>query len=911
MRYSFRKGITIALAVSAIGHGVAIYPETVSGPAKAFGRYASDLMDRYDKYRIKKERAELLGRARKGEISLGHFLIQGNSLDARERGEEKDAAKAQKRYDAYLGAISSSIGAGKQPYESVPEALSGMNYYGVPGGEVLDALNDNGGSCAQLAPLLAALLYDSNYTAQSFVRTYGANSEGLSHDTAVYRDDKGVEYDLQKGAYSDGRGTLIPARWLVEAYAKAHGLPYEELRIEREPGTGGDASCQDGANARRKGPSSPLPPGKPTGLDLPRGEDEFEGSAPIFSRNAVPKFDASRGRYGGRNADPDAQASGSGHPEVRPPSGDALVFSPARLKERGLALSEFLNVQNVARLPSSSNPVLVRVHPVTAPDEATLERLGSLIEAAKSAIRRGENGVLVSPAGVERLSDISTIGDFETFLFIGAPASGRGGESAWKTAIALGVMMGLYHEAEWNFRLAGKHDLANAVQKAKEGIAVEAGPALDALGRDMKDLPAPSTDPWVLAYLGTRGGEALARYVDACPAEKKPLRSAAVLLAMEQTRAKALEIVSGFRLGDQTEVFKMMQGAEAEGKEETLRAYSVFNFVNERFGELSEKRHSVMVTLGEKESTMIDGVRIRAESIGPSEKAGIPGSSERVFIALIESEGSLRRDIFRVGDTKTIAFGYGGGGRRDVTIKLVQIDEAGGAKARFDVDAQPKGNDGINPASPQGPKISVAGRLNIHEALTLSGFTVTLEGFASQQGTRKAILALRTKNNNETKTLAGEGEIAEFPHPGPDERIDAGGPRKLLVRVRNMTDTGAVVEVLASDPREAAPGAPSHKESFKALKDMVAGKCSEQGLGEDWQTALITACADWAMEKKAGRLEGRFGADLAEWAQGDMDAHIRLHTSFARGQEEPGQASGRGPSNEGGDQGRERRIVRR
>ena len=90
-----------------------------------------------------------------------------------------------------------------------PEFMQGMNYFAIPGGDVLDALNENGGSCAQLAPLLAALLYDANYQDNAFIRTYGANVEGLSHDTAIYKDRKGVEYDLQKRPYSDGRGIRI------------------------------------------------------------------------------------------------------------------------------------------------------------------------------------------------------------------------------------------------------------------------------------------------------------------------------------------------------------------------------------------------------------------------------------------------------------------------------------------------------------------------------------------------------------------------------------------------------------------------------------------------------------------------------------------------------------------------------
>ena len=540
-------------------------------------------------------------------------------------------------------------------------------------------------------------------------------------------------------------------------------------------------------------------------------------------------------------------------------------------KEDGPGLVEFLNIPNIARLPSSSDPISVRVHPVYPPDEATLDRLSTLIESTKSVINHEEDGSLQTSDGARSIANVRNVGDLVTFMTLGTRRGGSE-EKAWKRAIALSVLSGLYSEAEWNFRLAGRHALAEAALDARRRIINETQPLLQTISSGMRNGPDPAIDPWMLTYLGPAGDDIIARWIDACPSAKKPMHSFGVLLAKESTRQMALDIAPRLNIGDRARAFKSMAGAlemaEAEGQEETLRAYDAFISVIARVGTIENPKNygtDLIVNLGAGESSMFMGTGMKVVDI-------MTENGRAAILELAHIGGDRSRGKFREGEEKEMIFGRDpSSGPNKIAVKLLSISEGGGKTARFRIRSgnRIEGSEHIKPAGSQ-QKIAIMGRLNIEETLNAPPVKIKLLGFGTvmADGTPVALLEIKTQSGRTIldTTAAKEREVGRDRDPELPNGL-------IRIRARNFDQGGAVIEVLSGGPGE------DHAETFHSLMEKVARACDERGLDEDWKAALTVACSEWVGENRKDGIgsETRFVNDLAEWAEKNLDTLNRLN----------------------------------
>lgn len=535
-----RKVMAAAIAASVAAHTIAITPDSIRYPARRIMMLGSGLIEQYAQYQIRAERVKLIEGARaalkEGKLELGGFILKGNYLDARERGEEPDLGNAVLRYNYFLGALRSAAADGKGPQESMPEVLgSKMEYYGIPGGTVLDAVLEGGGSCEQLSPLIASLIYDAGFQNKSFMRVYGQNSSGVGHIAPVFVDG-GKEYDLLSGTPSDGKGTLVKAEDIVEAYAMAHGLALKTVSPSAQVGGSGGSVGQ-----ALPGNAEMMPEGKDSGLTFPPGKDSYESGVPFFAKKAIGRFQ----EQGGVQAP--APNEGTGGLEMgggQLDSGTGGGENPLLIHD--MDMKSHLNPQNLARMPGGVGPGIIRVHLEVGMADDALDNLGRMIDTER-----------------KRMAN----------------------EQGWRRVLAMGRLAGLYSEAYWQFKLVNKEKMANAAAKERDRLVSQAIPPLkesESARRNANPAAASAIDDpfndmgwWPLAYLGQAGEDAFFRLVDE-QYGGTDYTCLAYFLAKEHSREKALGVIEKRSLGAQAELFGLLGESEIEGPQEFLRAYRVY-----------------------------------------------------------------------------------------------------------------------------------------------------------------------------------------------------------------------------------------------------------------------------------------------------------------------------------------------
>lgn len=247
--------------------------------------------------RLQAERRALIEEARAerraGKLSLGRFILRGNRIDAEERGIEFDLAEAEARFQEKVAALREAIQNGPGDVKhAAPEVFAELKYHGQPGGLMGSALLDGGGSCEQIAQLVASAVFDAGRPDAAFLRFYGAPmSDGVAHLAPIALEN-GEEHDLMSGRAALLRGTRLPVAELIEIYARAHGLapsaaPGQGGAPAGKPGDKTGAAAGAAANnanqsAARKEPDRPT-----LFAGFPPDYDRYPGSLPLYAARAL------------------------------------------------------------------------------------------------------------------------------------------------------------------------------------------------------------------------------------------------------------------------------------------------------------------------------------------------------------------------------------------------------------------------------------------------------------------------------------------------------------------------------------------------------------------------------------------------------------------------------------------------
>jgi len=216
-----------------------------------------------------------------GSLRLGRFLLEAGRIDAEERGEELDTEEASARYEERLGALREALRTA-DVIEAVPRVFGDLRYHGEPGGRMADALLEGGGSCEQVAQLVASAVYDAGRSREIALRFYGAPmSDGVTHLAPIALRG-GEEHDLMSGRPAIVRGSRWGAEELVEVYARAHGLaaPLAASGGGDGPSAAAQTQTQNGASeqtANRPTLASGFPP----------NADAYPGRLPLYAARAV------------------------------------------------------------------------------------------------------------------------------------------------------------------------------------------------------------------------------------------------------------------------------------------------------------------------------------------------------------------------------------------------------------------------------------------------------------------------------------------------------------------------------------------------------------------------------------------------------------------------------------------------
>ncbi|EYF01592.1 hypothetical protein [Chondromyces apiculatus] len=251
-------------------------------------------------------RAELRG----GRLALGRFLLRASAIEAEALGQPLDMADAEARYASRLTAMREALQ--RLPLrEAAAEVFEDLRYYGQPGGLVAEALLEGGGSCEQIAQLVAATAHDAGQRQAIALRFYGGlMADGAAHIAPVALDDDG-EHDLTSGKAAAPGGVRFSPEDLVEAYARAHGLASSPAAAPRAalaqgfsgaPGTAAPgallppaaASTQSlGTQSLGSTPTTPRPrasadSARPTLFaGMPPNQDRYPGALPLYASRAV------------------------------------------------------------------------------------------------------------------------------------------------------------------------------------------------------------------------------------------------------------------------------------------------------------------------------------------------------------------------------------------------------------------------------------------------------------------------------------------------------------------------------------------------------------------------------------------------------------------------------------------------
>ena len=262
-----RAGELPALAV----RGVA----AVGAEADAIAR--ADRLQRARRALVEAARADL----RAGRLLLGRFLLRANQLDAEELGDGFDVEEAEARYAERLQGLRDALRQ-EDVRGAVPAVFGDLRYHGQPGGLMVDALLEGGGSCEQVAQLVAAAVHDAGRARSIALRFYGGvMADGASH-LAPIAISGSAEHDLMSGRPAIRGGARIAAPDLVEIYARAHGL----APTLAAPGKGGPTAAS-GAADRANSPA-PMDNGRPTlAAGFPPNDDRYPGALPLYVARAV------------------------------------------------------------------------------------------------------------------------------------------------------------------------------------------------------------------------------------------------------------------------------------------------------------------------------------------------------------------------------------------------------------------------------------------------------------------------------------------------------------------------------------------------------------------------------------------------------------------------------------------------
>lgn len=216
-------------------------------------------------------RLQLLTSARealsRGELRLGQFLIEAQELDAIAEGAAYPKDLAEKRYEDRVRALREALARGDVE-DAVPEVFGDLSYHGTPGGRVADALAQGGGSCEQIAPLIAAAAWDAGVRGVALRFWGGAGRDGVAHVAPVVRHGNG-EHDLMTGKASYRGGVLLRPEELIEVHARLHA----------QDGPRTTSPEQHGGEAQPKRASMIA--------GFPKNDDVYPGSMPLFARRAV------------------------------------------------------------------------------------------------------------------------------------------------------------------------------------------------------------------------------------------------------------------------------------------------------------------------------------------------------------------------------------------------------------------------------------------------------------------------------------------------------------------------------------------------------------------------------------------------------------------------------------------------
>jgi hypothetical protein len=617
------KALACALAFSAVVHTVGIYPKSLDYASRPFRAAASALYESYQSYKLNRERLQLLSLARaqikKGKLRLGEFMLKANDIDAREQGEKPDTEQARKEYMKYKEALNMQIKSGKKVQEAFPKVFKKMKYYGIPSGRMVDALLDNGGSCEQLSHLSVSLLNDLGYKKQAHLRVYGANADGLSHVAPIFSE-RGREFDIVAGGISDGKGTKVPAAYLVEAYAKAHGLPFEEFKDPEERKGKGKSH----GFAARSGQELTLPNGKPSGFSYPAAKDSYPGGAPLFAKRAFGPFSEQKVSSVSRS-----QSTG----------GVDDKHNSAKLND--LRPNVILGVRSVASAVLLREDDRITYPVVDTPSEKKITHISSLIEITKKRLKKKMGN--------------------------------------WELSKIYGALCGLYRELEWNLRILGMGKLAEAAFEQRKKIVKLAKGPLSKLHNDKDSKPRRhwSWDtPGYLVYLGKDGEDALFKALENIPSEdwidelKIHYNSQAIayLIAARADMEKISKQIMKLSGEEKVQLLHSLDVLDFAGQEEHIKALRAYSEIVRR-KETQMKREMMRGILHVGESLRMNNLYIRFDTL---DKAG--GGDKNVIIAILAIINSEKKIIMindlQEGEKKTFYVR----GRAPFDVKVHKID---------------------------------------------------------------------------------------------------------------------------------------------------------------------------------------------------------------------------------------------
>ena len=619
-----------ALAISAVMHGVVLYPEYSVRPFVKMSAYLSDKYSEYktrkEKEAIQEERKKLIAQARKnlkkGTLRLGEFMLNANHLDTREEGKPFDISKARQLNKEYEAKFGYEISAGKGIPQAAPDVFKDIDYYGRPGGKMALALIEKMGSCEQLSHLIASVVYDTTDKEHIFLRNYGANSEGIAHIAPVFVQGS-VEYDLLAGAIAKKRqngeyaGYKFHASELVEAYARAHGLA--PLVAENKQGQckGQEGAAGEEGKAARSGPTTLS--GEPSGFGYKGASDVYgEGVPPLFARNAVKRFTGAEQKRG----EEALQAAGSGS------QGNGQASGGQERLFQGRTMADMLKDAN---------------------REATfLRELRGIqdwyFRSQKHRSKYFEGTVNILPFEEWR-NDI--LDDFFSKIEKTRQYADLYKDLPARRLLYLGQMAGLCENAEFYARLKGKHKLAEVaveqkkrtVEAAREIIEKE---KMDQLLNQVRrqagtgEAPELAVNVGSLIYLGPKVREILFAlvenpedgYKDPKPEMLLKIRRDALraLIDRPSSRERAMRIAETLPKRMQIELFRYLADTVLDCDNEFCRAFNAFNEVEGlklTTLAISEEKEAMGGILNIGESLIVGGYKLQLEDVDSKTQAAI------------------------------------------------------------------------------------------------------------------------------------------------------------------------------------------------------------------------------------------------------------------------------------------------